>query len=255
MSSLRLNPSSKKNYRVSMEHYWGESQRYRKRPRPSDEDGSKTDPIEISEVEDEPSSKRTRREDAIFCSSARVFSRENHVYFYAGTEPMASIQFQKEMSKVADEIVAKTREARKYGGELEKPPLILHINSPGGGIFTALSMVDFMRDIRYEKGIEIHTIVEGRAASAATFLSIQGDKRFIKKHAFMLVHELSSMAWGKYSDLKDEITNLDVLMKTIKDMYKKDTKIPARKMSKMLKHDFYWTADICLQYGLVDQIL
>ena len=33
------------------------------------------------------------------------------------------------------------------------------------------------------------------------------------------------------------------------------TKIPKREMDKLLKHDLWWEAEKCLQYGLVDEII
>ena len=34
-----------------------------------------------------------------------------------------------------------------------------------------------------------------------------------------------------------------------------NTKIPKREMDKLLKHDLWWEAEKCLQYGLVDEII
>ena len=75
------------------------------------------------------------------------------------------------------------------------------------------------------------------------------------RHSFMLIHQLSSVMWGKYEDLKDDMKNNDLLMKTIKDIYVEHTKIPKRQLNKILKHDLWWDAETCLKYGLVDEII
>ena len=44
-------------------------------------------------------------------------------------------------------------------------------------------------------------------------------------------------------------------MKKIKEIYEKHTKIPKNKLDDILKHDLWWDAETCLQYGLVDEII
>ena len=51
------------------------------------------------------------------------------------------------------------------------------------------------------------------------------------------------------------MANNDLLMKTIKDIYVKYTKIPQKELAKMLKHDLWWTAKTRLKYGLIDEII
>ena len=45
------------------------------------------------------------------------------------------------------------------------------------------------------------------------------------------------------------------MMDTIKNVYKKYTKVPVRKLNEILKHDLMWDAKTCLKYGLVDEII
>ena len=86
-------------------------------------------------------------------------------------------------------------------------------------------------------------------------MSIVADHRQINKHAYMLIHQLSSGMWGKYSELKDEIENLDRLMEMIKSIYTEYTKLPLDKLEKILEHDIWFDAETCLKYGLVDEII
>ena len=45
------------------------------------------------------------------------------------------------------------------------------------------------------------------------------------------------------------------MMKTIKDVYKKYTKVPMKKLDEILKHDLLWDAKTCKEYGLIDEII
>ena len=57
------------------------------------------------------------------------------------------------------------------------------------------------------------------------------------------------------SNFEDEKQNLDLMMKTIKNVYKQYTKVPAKKLGEILKHDLLWDAKTCKEYGLIDEII
>jgi ATP-dependent Clp protease protease subunit len=99
------------------------------------------------------------------------------------------------------------------------------------------------------------SIIDGCAASAATIMSVTAQERLMHENSFMLIHQLSSMMWGKYAELKDDMVNNDMLMEKIKGIYEEHTKIPKKELSKLLSHDLWWDAKKCLQYGLIDDIV
>jgi ATP-dependent protease ClpP protease subunit len=103
--------------------------------------------------------------------------------------------------------------------------------------------------------VPVYTYVDGFCASAATFLSIVGVKRYISKNSYMLIHQLSSNLWGKYSEIEDEKKNLDLMMETIRNVYTEYTKVPIEELDEILKHDLMWDAKTCLKYNLVDRIV
>ena len=74
------------------------------------------------------------------------------------------------------------------------------------------------------------------------------------KNAYMLIHQLSSGAWGKMNEIEDEYKNLEDLMKRIKSIYNENSKIPKKELNDFLKHDLWFDLDKCLKYGLVDEI-
>ena len=71
----------------------------------------------------------------------------------------------------------------------------------------------------------------------------------------MLIHQLSTVFWGKMHEFDDEMKNLKNLMKLIKNIYKEHTKVPQKKIDEILKHDLWWDANTCKNYNLVDDIL
>ena len=93
------------------------------------------------------------------------------------------------------------------------------------------------------------------AASAATLMSCVAERRYMHKNACMLVHQLSGVMWGKFQEMQDDMQNSEMLMEKIKSIYKQHTKIPKREMDNILKHDLWWEAEKCLEYGLVDELI
>ena len=136
----------------------------------------------------------------------------------------------------------------KYGVQV---PIKLYINSYGGSIFAGFSTVDTIKSL----GTPVHTYIDGSAASAATLISVVADKRFIHQNSFMLIHQLSSVMWGKYEEFKDEMENLDMLMSRIKDIYKEHCSIPKKELDEILKHDLWLDSAKCVKWGLVDEIV
>lgn len=130
-------------------------------------------------------------------------------------------------------------------------PIRLYINSNGGSVLAGFSIVDTIQSL----GTDVHTYIDGSAASAATLISIAGDKRFAHKNSFMLIHQLSSNFWGKYEEIKDEMHNIDLLMSRITEIYTERTKVPKRELEKILKRDIWLDADKCVEWGLVDEIV
>ncbi|MBT7558821.1 Clp protease ClpP [Candidatus Woesearchaeota archaeon] len=171
---------------------------------------------------------------------------ENKIYYYAGVNRESAAELNK---KIGELQVRSFTMANNL--DVEPYPIHLHINSGGGSLISGIASMDTILRCK----VPVYTYVDGFAASAATFLSIVGNKRFISRHSYMLIHQLSSNFWGKYSEFQDAKQNLDLMMDTIKNVYKKYTKVPVKKLNEILKHDLMWDAETCLKYGLVDEII
>jgi len=171
---------------------------------------------------------------------------QNKIFFYADVSRAEVLKLNKHLDGLEKRVLTSAILL-----ESEPSNIFLHINSFGGSLFAGLAAVDYIKKCK----VPIHTIIDGCAASAATLMSVVGQERKMHRHSFMLLHQLTSSAWGKYEDLKDDMKNNDLLMKTIKDIYIEHTKIPKRQLNKILKHDLWWDAETCLKYGLVDEII
>jgi ATP-dependent protease ClpP protease subunit len=71
----------------------------------------------------------------------------------------------------------------------------------------------------------------------------------------MLIHQVRSESSGKLDEMEDEIKNTRQFMGIIKLIYKKYSKLTTKRMEELLKSDLWIDSALCLEYGLVDEIL
>ena len=171
---------------------------------------------------------------------------ENKIYYYASVNRESAAELNKKIGEIESKSLTLANTL-----DIDPPTLKILINSGGGSITAGISSMDTI----LRSKVPIHTYVDGFCASAATFLSVVGSYRFMSRNSYMLIHQLSSSLWGKYSEIEDEKKNLDLMMETIKNVYKEYTKVPMKKLDEILKHDLLWDANTCLKYGLVDEII
>ena len=172
---------------------------------------------------------------------------ENKIYYYAGVNRDSASELNKKIGELESKSLTLGNSL-----DLEQPPTIkIYINSGGGSVVSGISSMDTILRAK----VPVHTYVDGFAASAATFMSVVGNYRFMSRNSYMLIHQLSTQFWGTYSNFEDEKKNLDLMMITIKNVYKKYTKVPLKELNTILKHDLLWDAEKCLEYGLIDEII
>ena len=137
---------------------------------------------------------------------------------------------------------------RKKGGCTS---LRLRINSVGGDVYTALAMYDAIRAL----GIPVRAEVHGLAASAATILLMAADTRVMSPHSRLMVHEASSVCWGKVTEIKNQYDNLCSAWGDMVSIYaarcgKSEEEVRAAHEGR----DVYYTAEQALAWRLVDAI-
>ena len=180
-------------------------------------------------------------------SSGSVRVSGNTIFFYTDVTEQSAL----DLNQALYDLDIKLHQLSIFAGEDFKPCIKLRINSFGGSLFAGLAVLDTIRNIKSE----VHTYVDGSAASAATIISIAGSKRYIGRNSMMLIHQLSTGAYGKFSELEDDMENNKRLMKMIKDIYKQYTKVPMKNIDEILKHDLWFDSAKCLEFGLVDAIV
>jgi ATP-dependent Clp protease protease subunit len=97
-----------------------------------------------------------------------------------------------------------------------QPVVPVIIDSYGGQVYSLMSMIS---DINHSK-IPVATIVQGKAMSCGAILFSFGDegKRYMDPDATVMIHDVSSMGWGKVEEIKADAEEVDRLNKKVYQM-------------------------------------
>ena len=171
--------------------------------------------------------------------------RFSHVYLYGPIDNESVLD-------VSSKINFYNKAENNRGVYVKPKAIILHINSPGGGLGSGIALMNVIHNSR----VPVITYVEGMAASAATFVLVVAKYRIIASESVVLLHQLSySGQRGKHEEIQFQTKVSDELMNVIRKFYTEYTKIPKKKINEILRHDIFFSAEECLKYGIVDKVL
>lgn len=188
--------------------------------------------------------------DDILPVKRNIFSIGKDIFFYDTIDEETHAILVQKLFEARDYIIKMQAETILSTGGMDEA-ITIHINSPGGLVDDSLAIYDLIQNFP----LPIIGIVEGKACSGASIMLCACAYRLMTEHSTILCHELSGVAFGKYSSLIDSHISNEMFMKMIKKIYRKHTKISEKDLDEILKHDIYWDADQCLQFGLVDSVV
>jgi ATP-dependent Clp protease, protease subunit len=92
----------------------------------------------------------------------------------------------------------------------------VEIDSYGGQVYSLMSMISAIKSSR----IPVATIVQGKAMSCGAILASFGAEglRFMDKDATLMIHDVSSMAFGKIEELKSDVREAERLNEKVYKM-------------------------------------
>ena len=141
---------------------------------------------------------------------------------------------------------------RLYPGE----PFEIVFNSPGGSVFDGVALFDYIRHLSRQQH-HITTVCRGVAASMGGILLQAGDHRVMGAESYLLIHEPSTIAFGKAGDIEDTQAMLDRICTQTTKIFvdRSGGKITAAEFKKKWKRTDWWvTAEEALKYGFTDEV-
>lgn len=125
-------------------------------------------------------------------------------------------------------------------GNVQK--LNLYINSPGGDVFTASTMISMLQRVK-DKGTIINAYVDGLSASAASFLMMVADNVNLYKNSTVMVHKPMSFAMGNANDMQKTIDALNKIEESVMmPMYMNKSKVSEEEIKSLIDAETWLSA-------------
>jgi ATP-dependent Clp endopeptidase proteolytic subunit ClpP len=123
-----------------------------------------------------------------------------------------------------------------------QPIIPIIIDSYGGQVYSLMSMIS---DIKHSK-VKVATIAQGKAMSCGAVLFSFGEEghRYMDPDATLMIHDVSSMGWGKVEEIKADAEEVERLNQKI-----------YRMMATNCGHDEEYFLDIVHEKGHADWFL
>lgn len=127
----------------------------------------------------------------------------------------------------------------------------MHLNSPGGDVFEGREMQAIIASYPGK----ITAIIEGVAASAATFVALSCAEVQMLKGSRFMIHNGMTIAFGNKANMKAAYDLLDGFDVELAAEYAAKTKGDAAQMAAWMDQETWFTSDAALEAGFVDKII
>ena len=134
-------------------------------------------------------------------------------------------------------------------GDVEN--ITLHINSPGGSVFSAVAIANTLKNHK----AKITANIDGLAASAATIITSACDIVKMPKNALFMVHNPITFAYGNNQDMQKTLEMLNKVKNSIIETYLNKAKTDKETLSELMDNETWMSAEEAKEYGFIDEIL
>jgi len=156
-----------------------------------------------------------------------------------------------------DEAAAKTFSDTMASAQNTGQPIVpVIIDSYGGQVYSLMSMIS---DIKHSK-IPVATIVQGKAMSCGAILFSfgTGGHRYMDPDATLMIHDVSSMGWGKVEEIKADAIEVERLNQKVYRMMAKNCGQPEDYFLNIVHEkshaDWYLDADECKKHNMANHL-
>lgn len=128
--------------------------------------------------------------------------------------------------------------------------LQLRINSPGGSPFEGLAILNLLR----AHPVKVTAVVDGVAASAASFVAAGCDVTIMSPGTQMMIHGPSGLCWGMSADMRETADVLDKIAASMASLYVEAAGGSPADWLKIMETDTWYTAEEAVEAKLADQV-
>ncbi|WP_334137019.1 head maturation protease, ClpP-related [Corynebacterium variabile] len=129
--------------------------------------------------------------------------------------------------------------------------LLVRVNSPGGDVYDGLAI---MNALRAHDGT-VTAVVEGLAASAASFIVVGGaDRVVVRPTAEIMIHDAMSFVGGNAAEMLAAITDLERISDNLASIYADRAGGDAAEWRDRMKAETWFSAQEAVDAGLADAV-
>jgi ATP-dependent Clp protease protease subunit len=135
----------------------------------------------------------------------------------------------------------------------EREPIWIYINTPGGYMDEAFSLISAIEASR----TPIFTCVLGKAYSAGFLILLAGHRRFSQKYSTIMLHQGQSGIMGEFNKIAEYSKYFDICHKKMKEFVCTKCSITPKRFETLYKEkqDWYMSADEALKLNVIDEII
>lgn len=126
----------------------------------------------------------------------------------------------------------------------------LHINSPGGEVFEGIAIMNTLR----QHQARVTAVVDGLAASAASFIAAGADEVIMGQNSEMMIHDAWGIAIGPAEDMRDMATRLDGMSNNIASIYRAKAGGSNEDWRAAMLTETWYSAQEAVDAGLADSV-
>lgn len=126
----------------------------------------------------------------------------------------------------------------------------LRINSPGGEVWEGLAILNMLR----AHPAKVTAVVDGIAASAASFIAAGCDATVMSPGTQMMIHDARTFTYGTPKDLRKDAEILDTLSDSTADLYAEAAGGTAADWRALMVEETWYTAKEAVAAGLADSV-
>lgn len=125
----------------------------------------------------------------------------------------------------------------------------LHVNSPGGDVFDGLAIMNALAD----HPATVNVVVDGLAASAASFIAMAGDNVKMNRGSQLMIHDAIGFSYGNAADMEEMAALLSRISDTIAGIYADRAGGKADDWRDLMRAETWYSATEAADAGLADE--
>lgn len=133
---------------------------------------------------------------------------------------------------------------------LSSSSIEVHINSPGGDVFDGIAILNMLRG----HPATINVIVDGLAASAASFIAMAGNTITMMPNSQMMIHDASGICMGNHADMTAMAELLDKCSDNIASIYAGRAGGTVTDWRTLMRAETWLSAEETVDVGLADMV-